>query len=337
MKITKKGVFNISKEQINAIDTLKLITKIVSIIMIMLMSMLVVTTILYKPVYKVTLENKEIGNIEDKKQFISMLDEFLNQSNEEIAFVHINEKPSYKFILTKRQKEINDLDVLALVEAEAIVYNRVYTVNTSSEEIATFKTKVEAEQFVSDLSNKNIDKDIEFVVNESHIANPTFTEYEQAMNTVKEKYEVKKVSTSNLSTRISSYEYDSNISVAFASPARGTITSRYGYRSSDFHTGIDIANPVGTPIYSAADGTVIFSGDRGTYGRTVIIQHDNNMITYYAHCDKLLVQEGDNVKLGDQIATIGLTGRTTGPHVHFEVRINNEAVNPQKYVKNIGK
>lgn len=329
-------MFNISKEQINAIDTLKLITKIVSIIMIMLITMLIITAILYKPVYKVTLENKEIGYIKNKENFVNSLDEFLNQSNEEIAFVHIDEKPNYEFVLTRKQKSINDTDILALVKAEAIIYNRIYTVNTSDKEVATFKTKVEAEKFISDLKNENIDKDVQFVINESHIANPVFTEYEQAMNAVKENYEVKTKSQPKLSTRIAVSEYDSSINVAFASPARGTVTSRYGYRSSGFHTGIDIANPVGTPIYAAADGVVLFAGDRGNYGRTVIIQHENNMITYYAHCDKLLVSEGDKVSLGDQVSTIGMTGRTTGPHVHFEVRINNETVNPQKYVQNIG-
>ncbi len=336
-KNTKKGVFNISKEQINTIDTLKLVTKIVSIIMIMLIIMLVITTIVYKPVYKVTLKNNELGYIKDKTQFINNLDQFLNQKNDEIAFIHIDENPNYEFVLTKRENEVKDVEILELVKSEAIIYNRVYTVNTTDKEVATFKTKVEAEKFVSDLANIKVSKNTEFTITESHIANPVFTEYEQAMNDVKENYEVKQVKTSSLGNRIPVYEYDGSVQVSFKNPARGTITSRYGYRSSGFHTGIDIANPVGTPIYTAAKGIVLFSGDRGTYGRTVIVQHENNMITYYAHCDELLVKEGDTVELGDQIATIGLTGKTTGPHLHFEVRINNESVNPQKYVENMGK
>lgn len=122
----------------------------------------------------------------------------------------------------------------------------------------------------------------------------------------------------------------------FAWPLRGTITSRFGYRDifggSSFHSGLDIAAPNGTQISAADGGTVTFAGWRGSYGQTVIITHDNGMITYYAHCSSLLVSAGDKVYQGQPIARVGMTGTATGYHCHFEVRVGGRSVNPEAYL-----
>ncbi|MGM0417545.1 MAG: peptidoglycan DD-metalloendopeptidase family protein, partial [Thermodesulfobacteriota bacterium] len=94
------------------------------------------------------------------------------------------------------------------------------------------------------------------------------------------------------------------------------------------HTGIDYGASRGTPIMATGDGKVIFSGWQGGYGKLVIIKHPNNYKTYYGHCSALTVKKGDYVSQGDQVAKVGETGRTTGPHVHYEVRINNKPVDP---------
>lgn len=88
----------------------------------------------------------------------------------------------------------------------------------------------------------------------------------------------------------------------------------------------------GTAINAAADGTVIFSGEKGTYGNLVILSHGNGFLTYYAHCSKLLVQVGDSVTQGQPIAAVGSTGRSTGPHCHFEVRYQNNPIDPLFYL-----
>ncbi|GAB6085837.1 peptidoglycan DD-metalloendopeptidase family protein [Alkaliphilus crotonatoxidans] len=119
----------------------------------------------------------------------------------------------------------------------------------------------------------------------------------------------------------------------FANPSRGTLTSRFGSRWGSMHTGIDIANKTGTPIYAADGGKVSFSGSNGAYGNLVIIDHENGYQTYYAHCSKLLVSKGDRVYKGQHIANVGNTGRSTGPHLHFEVRKNGTPINPLGYVK----
>ena len=119
-------------------------------------------------------------------------------------------------------------------------------------------------------------------------------------------------------------------------PCTGRITSPFGYRyifgGSSFHGAIDIANSYGTPISAADSGVVTRAEYKGTYGNLIVIDHGNGMETYYAHNATMAVSVGDGVKKGQQIATMGSTGRATGKHCHFEVRINGEAVNPEQYL-----
>lgn len=122
----------------------------------------------------------------------------------------------------------------------------------------------------------------------------------------------------------------------FLWPVSGTITSNYGYRfifgEYNFHRGVDIAAPFATPIQAAADGTVTFVGERGTYGNLVIVDHHNGFVTYYGHCSGFLVQAGDTVSRGQAIALVGSTGRSTGNHCHFEVHYQGNLVNPLQYL-----
>lgn len=110
------------------------------------------------------------------------------------------------------------------------------------------------------------------------------------------------------------------------------ISSNYGYRRSGFHTGVDFALAYGSPVYAADGGTVSFSGWKGGYGYLVIISHGNGLQSYYGHNSKLLVSAGDKVAKGEQIAKIGSTGNSTGPHCHFEIRVNGKHVNPWRYI-----
>lgn len=118
-------------------------------------------------------------------------------------------------------------------------------------------------------------------------------------------------------------------------PARGTVTSPYGLRwnGSDFHPGIDIANDMGTPIVATADGVVTTAGwNDGGYGNMVDIDHGNGILTRYGHAMQVAVMAGQYVRRGQVIAYMGSTGFSTGPHVHYEVRINGQPVNPSSYL-----
>lgn len=118
-------------------------------------------------------------------------------------------------------------------------------------------------------------------------------------------------------------------------PARGVVSSPYGLRwnGSDFHPGIDIANDMGTPILATADGVVQVAGwNDGGYGNMVDIDHGNGIMTRYGHAMQVAVTAGQHVRRGQVIAYMGSTGFSTGPHVHYEVRINGQAVNPSVYL-----
>ena len=118
-------------------------------------------------------------------------------------------------------------------------------------------------------------------------------------------------------------------------PTTGVVTSPYGLRwgGSDFHPGIDIANDLGTPIVATADGTVEYAGwDSGGYGNMVDINHGNGILTRYGHASQVLVSAGQHVKRGQIIAYMGSTGFSTGPHVHYEIHVNGQKVNPINYL-----
>lgn len=121
-------------------------------------------------------------------------------------------------------------------------------------------------------------------------------------------------------------------------PVRGFLSSTFGPRNDPFtgaqrmHTAIDIVAPTGTPIRAPADGIVTFSGVDPSLGNMLVVDHGYGVITRYGHNNANLVREGQRVKRGDTIATVGSSGRSTGPHTHYEVRINDVAVNPLKLI-----
>lgn len=130
-----------------------------------------------------------------------------------------------------------------------------------------------------------------------------------------------------------------------AGPVYGKISSPFGMRADPysgkmkFHSGLDFAADYGTPIYAIQDGTVTFSGRKGNYGNCIILDHYYpdvpqipHLETLYGHISKLLVKNGESVKRGQIIAYVGSTGRSTGPHLHFEVRYNNSYVDPVDYI-----
>ncbi len=121
-------------------------------------------------------------------------------------------------------------------------------------------------------------------------------------------------------------------------PTHGWLTSKFGYRISPFtgrpmmHAGLDIAAPAGSPITATADGIVSFAGYDAGYGKLVSIDHGYGVVTRFGHTSQIYVTVGQKVHMGDVIAAVGSTGRSTGPHVHYEVRVNNVPVDPQNYL-----
>jgi murein DD-endopeptidase MepM/ murein hydrolase activator NlpD len=118
----------------------------------------------------------------------------------------------------------------------------------------------------------------------------------------------------------------------FIWPVNGTVVSGYGMRWGRLHEGIDITAASGTPIWAAAAGTVIYAGWLGGYGNLVVVDHGNGLATAYAHASAILVSVGQSVSQGETVALVGSTGHSSGPHLHFEVRVNGVAVDPLLYL-----
>lgn len=119
---------------------------------------------------------------------------------------------------------------------------------------------------------------------------------------------------------------------SFMVPTSGRLSSPYGMRGGSMHRGIDLANSTGTNVYAADGGRVTFSGYKGSYGYMIEINHENGYVTRYAHNSKLLVKSGERVYRGQHISEMGNTGRSTGPHLHFEILVNGSHQNPSRFI-----
>ena len=123
-------------------------------------------------------------------------------------------------------------------------------------------------------------------------------------------------------------------------PVHGWVTSGFGFRTNPFtgltqmHEGLDIANRIGTPVIAPADGIVSDTGKDSAYGNFIVISHGFGINSRFLHLSKILVRPGQRVKRGDKIAEVGTTGKSTGPHLHYEVRVNGIPVNPVRYIVN---
>lgn len=131
------------------------------------------------------------------------------------------------------------------------------------------------------------------------------------------------------------------LTTSISAPAKGTVTSQFGWRvhpitgNEGFHTGIDIANSQGTPITAAFSGTIYECGKNEAYGNYILMRHSDGLYTFYGHCKSLKATEGMNIRSGEIIAYMGSTGYSTGPHLHFEIRIDGKRVDPAYVLKGI--
>lgn len=121
-------------------------------------------------------------------------------------------------------------------------------------------------------------------------------------------------------------------------PARGYLSANFGNRNDpftgqrDFHAGIDISTPIGTPVHAPADGIVVSTAVRGGYGNAIVVDHGFGIVSRYGHLDRFNVKPGQKVRRGDVIGFVGSTGKSTAPHLHYEVWVNDQAQNPIQYI-----
>ena len=127
--------------------------------------------------------------------------------------------------------------------------------------------------------------------------------------------------------------------VPLGRPHEGRVTSTFGYRRSpfngkatEFHSGIDFKGNIGDTVCTTAGGKIVFAGNKGGYGKCVIVKHSSILKTLYGHLSAIEVKEGQSVKTGEMIGRLGNTGRSTGPHIHYEIIYKNKKINPKDYV-----
>jgi murein DD-endopeptidase MepM/ murein hydrolase activator NlpD len=138
---------------------------------------------------------------------------------------------------------------------------------------------------------------------------------------------------------LSEWEKAEALGTLFKYPSIGRLTSHIGFRKDPFtgrrayHAGIDLANRIGTPVYASQYGKISYVGYKSNYGKTVIVVHPQGYKTLYAHLDKILVKKGQRVKQGEKIGTVGNTGRSTGPHLHFEIHQYRKIIDPLKILR----
>lgn len=289
---------------------------------------------IYEPVYSVTLNGEFLGYTEDKRELQSLINEYRKSGDgETIAFVEIETLPEYTMCLLKKGQETNDDEIFDTVIATGTPYYKYYAILEDNEEKYYVKTYEEAEAIVASLqeqNSKNKDSISYLLKYETELKEFTDTDTAVAALYV-ETPTITTVATTVVTTKTVDYT-TTDLGIALIEPVSGTISSRFGSRSRGLHTGLDIATTKGTPIKAAADGIVIYSGYKGSYGNLVVIQHTDTVETYYAHCNALYVSAGDTVSQGDIIAAVGSTGNSTGPHLHLEIRVNGVAKNPENYL-----
>lgn len=309
-----------------------------------------VVIIKYKPAYQVTLSGETLGYITEKQIVEDNINNYINRKDGCIAFVDVKEMPSYELKFVNRSEESIENEVFAKVKENAVITYRTYAITLDGEEKFQVNTEEEAQKIVSQIKeglSEKISMNLGIIEKYSNELNVTSEEVVIAsLNETKqtkinefEAAEAARKKKEAAAARAKAYataakaEVSAHLgSLGLSRPVIGTVTSRYGSRNSGFHTGLDIAAPAGTGISSIANGTVTYAGNKGSYGKLIVISHGDGIESYYAHCSAIYVSVGQSVSSSTVIGAVGSTGNSTGPHLHLEIRMNGNTLNPQSYL-----
>ena len=330
--LNMKGVFSISIIKKGIIHIRSLI-RLIIILCIGCFLIIGILAFFFKSAYIVTYNGEFIGYCDNKSKLQQKINLFIEKgdsSSPNIAYVQIDSMPKYEHTFLKRNINTNDNDIYNAVISTGVTYYNYFAIQLSGEDKYYVSTYSEAENVLNQLKEKNSNNIDKITIHEKYNTSlESFTSTEDCISGLYEK----KVVKPNLVPGTNNSMYIASLGVSFVEPVQGFISSRFGIRSRDNHKGLDIANSTGTPIAAAASGIVKYAKyNSGGYGNLVIIDHGNGIETYYGHNSKLYVSEGQKVSQGELISAMGSTGISTGPHLHWEVRINGVAQNPQNYL-----
>ena len=293
----------------------------------------------YKPIYQVSISGEELGYVQNKEAFEESLKENAIVEGKNVDNVVLKTNPEYELKLVDRTLDTNEEELVSEIKEDVVVTYKYYEIAVANQTVETVNTKEEAEELVKQLKENELDNvDLSIIEKYTEEAEKIeATSLEIAKSTIEEKVEKKAEEVQKQKEeqeRLEKMPSINGIKLA-VQPISGVITSRYGVSSrlrKSTHTGLDIAASTGTPIKVIADGTVTCASYQGSYGKLVKIDHGNGLETWYGHTSKMYVSVGQKVTAGDIIALVGSTGNSTGPHLHLEIRINGEHVNPQNYL-----
>ena len=288
----------------------------------------------YKPVYAVTIDNTQVGYVVSKDEIEKNIEEnILSYNSKNVDTVELKKTPTYELKFVDRQEKTNEQDVLIATQKQMEITYKYYQIALNNNVIETVDAYEDAQNIIDEIKQDEKNKDVDLKI----IEQTTKSAEEVKTNSVEvAKTTISKAVNNETKTQDSVIGEVQGIKIA-VKPISGIITSRYGVSSSirrSTHTGLDIAASSGTPIKVIADGTVTFAKYSGSYGNLVKVSHGNGVETWYAHTSKMYVTVGQEVKAGDVIAAVGSTGNSTGAHLHLEIRINGNHVNPQNYIYN---
>lgn len=309
--------------------------------------------------------NEIESNINETNNKITTLDTEVEKTKEEINQLEIDIEKNEEF-LGQRLKVINSnyslgyLKVILSSTSLSDFFNNIYIVKQvvdQDKEVlkALDKNKSEVEAKEKQLESKKdeqeelktiLENDMTMVQddkNELEQLKNQLIQEEDSLNSEIEAFlaeEAKKQEEARKQEQANSSSPSGGVISSGSWPVPGItrISSPYGYRihpilnTKKFHTGIDIPGPVGTPMVAIDNGTIIFSGVKGGYGNTVMVQHDDGKVALYAHASENVVSVGQRVQKGQVVSKMGSTGMSTGSHLHFEIRINGQHVNPVDYI-----
>lgn len=323
ISIIKKGIIHLRSS-----------IRIVILISIACFIIIGILAFFYKPAYMVTYNGDFIGYSDSKSKLQEKINDFIengdgNSSN--IAYVQITSMPKYELTFLKRNISTNNDDIYKAITSTGVTYYNYFAIQLNGEDKYFVSTYSEAENVVNKLKEKNSNNIDNIKIMEKYNTElASFTNTDECVSALYE--EKKSVKPAYTGTNNSS-TYIASLGISFVEPVQGMLTSGFGVRRRDNHKGLDIANSMGTPIRAAAAGTVTYAQyNSGGYGNLVIISHGNGVQTYYGHCSKLYVTQGQTVSQGEVISAMGSTGISTGSHLHWEVRINGVAQNPRNYL-----
>lgn len=293
--------------------------------------------------YKVSISGEELGYVENKQALEETLKEEITESSDKtIEDISLNKEPEYELKLVSRTENTEEKEVAQELKEETTVTYKYYEIAVQENVVEKVNTSEEAEELVNEIKEENDSEEIDLSIVEKYTQNEEevdTSDLEVAKANVQETVQtaIEEIAQQKEEEeRWNALPSINGIKLA-VTPIEGTITSRYGVSSrlrKSTHTGLDISAVTGTDIKVVADGTVISAGYSGSYGYLVKVDHGNGVETWYAHTSKMYVKKGDTVKAGDVIAGVGSTGNSTGPHLHLEIRVNGETVDPQDYLYN---